>query len=358
MVRKRKDVWYTDFRFEGKRIRKRSPENSKRGAEAYAKLLMSRLINGEPLEGSRKAKTFVVFVKEWFQTYVIPNNKHSEQVTKESVLRVHLYPFFGSMCLEDITSKHIEQFKAKQQAKGLSPKSINNHLGVLSKILHSAIEWGDLEKIPLIKCLRVPQKPIKFLSEQDYQLLLSDHTEPLWHDMVYVALNTGMRMGELKGLRWEDINFKQSVIHVRRNVVRGRITTPKNHKSRTVPMVTHLDNHLYASRQKEGYVFEIVEDQPLTDKECVGGLWRLCKRAGMEKFGWHRLRHTFASRLAMRSVPLRHIQQLLGHSSIVMTERYAHLSPSSLQSAVDVLEAPDAMFGHYMVTNEKPLLIH
>lgn len=355
MVRKRKNVWYTDFRFEGKRIRKRSPENSKRGAEAYAKLLMSRLISGEPLE-KRKEKTLTAFADEWYTTYAIPNNKYSEQRSKESVIRLHLKPFFGKTELRAISSKHIEQFKAKQQAKGLSPKTINNHLAVLSKMFHCAVEWGDMEVIPLIKRLNVPVKPIKFLTEEECQLLLSDHTEPLWRNMVYVALNTGMRMGELKGLRWEDINFKQGVIHVRRNVVRERITTPKSNKTRMIPMITHLDEYLYTSRQKEGYVFEIEEDKPLTDKECVGGLWRLGKRAGMEKFGWHRLRHTFASHLVMRGVPLRHVQQLLGHASITMTERYAHLAPSSLHEAVQVLRDENARFGHYMVTNEKPLL--
>jgi site-specific recombinase XerD len=341
--------WYVDFRFNQKRYRKRSPENSKRGAQAYERLLMSRLVSGEPfVEIVEKKKDFSTFAKEWFDTYVVANNKYSEQVTKESVLRVHLKPFFGKMLLEDIDSKQIEIFKRKQQAKGLNPKTINNHLTVLSKLLHNAIEWGEIDKIPLIKCLKCAQKRIRFLSESECQLLLTDQTEPLWRDMIYVALNTGMRMGELKGMRWEDINFKQSVIHVRRNVVRGRVTSPKNYKSRSIPMTTHLDNHLYSSRQKEGYVFEMTEDTPLTDKECVGGLWRLCKRAGMEKMGWHILRHSFASHLVMRGVPLRHVQQLLGHSSITMTERYSHLAPSSLHEAMQVLEDPSARFGQYV----------
>ena len=346
--------WYVDFRFSRNRIRLKSPEDSKRGAEAYERLLRNKLMNGEAIDGTdSKDATFKDFAEEWFKSYVMVNNKRSEQVGKETTLRLHLYPFFGKYELQEITSKHIEQFKKKQHDKGLSPKSINNHLTTLSKLFHSAEEWGVIDKIPRIKRLKCPQKAVSFLDEEQCQTLLSDDTEPLFRDMVLAALNTGMRLGELRGLMWEDVDFKRSLITIKRSVVRNEVTTPKSHHARTVPMSSNLDSYLYSIKRKEGYVFERVENEYLSAKECVGGLWRLCRRAGMQKFGWHRLRHTFASHLVIKGVPLYHIQKLLGHSTITMTERYAHLAPQSLHDAVAVLDRSGASFGHYMGTEKK-----
>ena len=148
--------WCADFRFNRKRYRLKSPDDSKRGAEAYERFLLQKLLKGESLEEQTKKKEnlFKDFSQEWYKTYVMVNSKYSYQLSIRNTLDIHLIPFFGKMNLKEITSKSIEQFKRKQLTLGLNPKTINNHLGALSKMLHSAIEWGELDTIPVMKPLK------------------------------------------------------------------------------------------------------------------------------------------------------------------------------------------------------------
>lgn len=347
--------WCADFRLNRKRYRLKSPDNSKRGAEAYERFLLQKLLKGESLEEQMKKKEnlFKDFSQEWYKTYVMVNSKYSYQLSIRNTLDVHLIPFFGKMSLKEITSKSIEQFKRKQLTLGLNPKTINNHLGALSKMLHSAIEWGELDTIPVMKPLKGLSKETRTLSDEECVRLLSDHTAPIWRLMAFVGLNTGMRLGELSGLRWECIDFDQHTINVRQSIVRGRITSPKNHKTRTIAMTKRLDDALYAIRRPSGWVFDQSDDDLNVAKRAADGLARMCKRVGIPRIGWHVLRHTFATQLAMRKVPLYYIQKLLGHSSITMTERYSHFSSDVLHEAVSVLELPTGNYGNHLGTQTK-----
>lgn len=113
-VRKIRNSWWVDFRIEYKRYRKRSPENSRRGAEAYEVTLRQRLARGESLTPQPLVErpTFADFSDEWFATYAQTNNKPSEQRSKESTLRLHLKPMLGRRRLDDITNRLIEEYKA------------------------------------------------------------------------------------------------------------------------------------------------------------------------------------------------------------------------------------------------------
>ena len=103
-------------------------------------------------------------------------------------------------------------------------------------------------------------------------------------------------------------------------------------------------------RKKKGLVFDQINGKPLQPYLAVSALRRMCRRSGLRRIGWHTLRHTFASHLVMRGVPLRHVQKLMGHSSVVMTERYSHLAPSSLQDAISVLNGENQNFENHMET--------
>lgn len=357
-VRKLKNnrVWYVDICHNRRRYRRKSPINSKRGAETYEHELMLKLLSGKSLDAvePEKENSFETFSHEWYTTYVLVNSKYSYQLSIKNTLDVHLIPFFGKMKLREITSKSIEQFKRKQITLGLNPKTINNHLGALSKILHSAVEWNELDTIPVMKPLKGLSKETRTLTDEECSRLLSDHTAPVWRLMVLVGLNTGLRLGELSGLRWENIDFDQHTINVKQSIVRGRITSPKNHKSRIIPMTKTLDDVLYAIKKSSGWVFEQSDDDLNVAKRAADGLARMCKRAGIKRIGWHALRHTFATQLAMRGVSLYYIQKLLGHSSITMTERYSHFSSDVLHDAVAVLNDPTKILRHHQGT--KPIL--
>src|SRR4051812_16290490 len=114
-VRKDKNSWWVDFRFNHVRYRKRSPDNSKGGAQAYEALLRQRLARGEALDnGLTPHPTFEEFAWKWFQEYVVPNNRFSEQRIKSYTLKSSLIPFFGKLPIDEIRTQHIEQYKARK----------------------------------------------------------------------------------------------------------------------------------------------------------------------------------------------------------------------------------------------------
>lgn len=339
-ARKIKSSWWVDFRFGHRRYRKRSPDNSKAGAEAYEAMLRQMLARGESPDERRAAPlTFAQFSEEWLRTYVKTNNKLSEQKTKASVLRNHLVPFFGRMELAQIRIGEVERYKAAEMGGGLKAKSINNHLAILRKCLRCAMEWGRIANVPFIQPLKVPPQKIDFLNEVECTALLSFVGDQLTESMILTAIHTGMRMGELIGLEWSSVDFDKAQITVCRSIVRGEVSSPKSNRIRYIPMMSDLKRKLFDMRRQNGLVFCRKDGSPLTSMIVGSMLRRACDGTGVRRIGWHRLRHTFASRLVTRRAPMRSIQQLLGHSTIAMTERYAHLAPTVLTDAIRLLES-------------------
>ena len=169
-VIKRDGRWTVDFWYEGKRYRKKSPIDTQRGAKEYERLLLQRLMQGEPLtpqtaksEESATAPTCRSFLREWLETYAKTNNKPSEVYSKELIIRCHLSPFFGKRRVSEIGVRELERFKSAQLSKGLSPKTINNQLSVLRRALRSAQEWGVIEVVPTIKWMKAPRADFDFL---------------------------------------------------------------------------------------------------------------------------------------------------------------------------------------------------
>jgi len=280
------------------------------------------------------------------EVYVAANNKLSERRMKASILNHHLLPFFGKVTLDRIGAEDIERYKALKLDEGLAPKTINNQLTVLGRCLRSAVEWGKIAHVPKVKLMKAYSRRIDFLTEGEGMQLIAASTTPSVHLMVFTALRTGLRLGELLALSWGDIDFEGNVLTVQRSWVRREMTTTKSHRIRHVPLANDLRCLLEAARRGKGFVFPGISEQPWSTDGAARELTRLCMRAGIRKVGWHILRHTFASHLAMKGISLRVIQQLLGHSTIAMTERYAHLTSASMHDAIRVLEPVLETFGH------------
>jgi integrase len=130
-------------------------------------------------------------------------------------------------------------------------------------------------------------------------------------------------------------------------VSRGIIGTPKNGRSREVPLSDQALAALKSHRHLRGELVFCGETGRLLNRgECKWPLWRACQKAGLRRVGWHALRHTFASHLAMRGVPLKAVQELLGHSTMDMTMRYAHLSPDVRRDSVRLLDGQGTYAAH------------
>ncbi len=169
--------------------------------------------------------------------------------------------------------------------------------------------------------------------------LLIEHALPQWKTMILIALRTGLRIGELRGLQWGDVNLSTRSIRVARTDpgVRGmEANSPKSGKGRTVPMTPDAFRCLSEMFDKQGakaWVWPAGEwrgkkrHRPRSQSGCFQAIADAAKRAGLQDVGWHTLRHSYASGLVMRGKQLKAIQELLGHASIRQTEVYAHLAP-------------------------------
>lgn len=265
-------------------------------------------------------------------------NKHSSVSSKEQILRDHLLPALGHLPLRGVTYSIIEDHKIHLLSTGLSRKTVNNILTVLRSMLSLAAKRGMIPSIPQFEWLKVDRQKFDFLTFEEAERLLGGAEEE-WCPLLLVALRTGMRHGELLGLRWEDVDLRAGRLMVRQAIVRNRVTTPKNHREREIPLGDGVLATLKSIRHLRGpLVFCSPSGAALTRASCKWPLWRACAKAGLRRIGWHVLRHTFASHLAMRGVPLKVIQELMGHSTIQMTMRYAHLAPEVARDAVRLLD--------------------
>ncbi|UCF70700.1 MAG: site-specific integrase, partial [candidate division WOR-3 bacterium] len=200
----------------------------------------------------------------------------------------------------------------------------------IKHMMTKAVHWGSLLKNPLRSVTKLKEPPgrVRYLTTDEISRLLyccPQHIKPI----VITALNTGMRKGEILGLKWEDVDLIKRVILVRDS---------KNHRSRHIP----INDILYAEllRLPHGptdceHVFVGKGNKPIRS---IQNAWeRALKAAGIVNFRFHDLRHTFASYLAMNGHNIRDIQELLGQKTILMTIRYSHLSNEVLRRAVDTL---------------------
>ncbi len=342
-VRKIRASWWIDFRFNNSRYRKKSPVNSKTGAYDYEALLRQKLARGESIEEEKteKKQLFSKFAWYWFETYAKTNNKHSEILNKEGILRVHLVPFFGKVKLDCINNQIVEKYKREKQKTRLCNKSINNHLTVLRKCLDTALEWQILEIAPRVKLLKTPPSKFDYLNESECKLLL-DNSNGNLHDIILLALNTGLRFGELIALTWKDIDFEKRLLTINKAIAKGVLGSTKSNKNRYIPLTNSVIEMLRQRKRDNELIFS-ENNSFLVQARYVKRLHKLCKDLKFRRIGWHVLRHTFASHLAQKGISLKAIQELLGHSDIKTTMRYAHLSPRELRQAVDVLS-----FGQHM----------
>jgi integrase len=278
-------------------------------------------------------------------------------------LKVNFLENFGTLPLQEITPLLIEKWRSKKLSKGVKPATVNRDITVLKSSLAKAVEWGFIDSNPLItfKPVKVDKlakvryldneevKRLRYvLDEREAHLLEGRKTANEWRrereypelpidsldymkSLILLSINTGLRRGEILNLTWENIILDMAVLTVAGD-------TAKSGKTRHIPLNAEALNVLKEWRQRtisQGLVFPGKNGESL---KSVKRAWaRILKLADIKNFRWHDLRHHFASKLAMGGVDLNTIRELLGHSDIQMTLRYAHLAPQHKAKAVAVL---------------------
>lgn len=289
---------------------------------------------------------FADFAADFLRIAELDGNSPGERKQKAWALDNHLLDHFGEWPLTSIGVPLIREFTAMKVSEGLAPKTVNNLLGHLARFLHVAALEGHLKKadLPAIRRLPMSATESRYLLPAEASALIDaastygmEWGNPVYKPMIICALNTGLRVGELIALEWRDVDFTVNRIMVRRSYCRteNKTKSTKTGHHRAVSLnpqaVALLRNWSELGAEGPDKVFAV------NYTAAHRALLRIADAAGLENVGWHTLRHTFASWLVTAGVPIFTVSKMLGHQSMRMTERYAHLNSEQNLAAASII---------------------
>ena len=260
---------------------------------------------------------------------------------------------FSTRPLTSILPMTIERCIAQREQE-VAPATVNRELAFLKRVFAVALKNKFISENPAkeVKFLREPSGRVRWLSDEEEVQLHAEVAEADWKIIAF-AIYTGLRRGEQFGLRWDKIDLANHVATIPRSKHGGVRHVPLNDTAMAILLSL-------PSRSHSPWVFaSAIGKTPLNAPNFVHRVFDpALRRAKVEDFRWHDLRHTFASRLAMKGVSLHEIKELLGHKTLAMTLRYAHLSPTHLHHAVRQLDAGGSSGGSTPTHNRAPELTH
>jgi integrase len=328
----REKSWYYDFMYRGQRYRGCIGPVSKTIAKEIMAKKKAEAVKGRyELPSKKPSPKLDEFAKEYFAYY--QSNRRPQSLQRHKTAYRALYPTFGHQRLADISPLDIERYKRQRQGTGVSGVTINRELALLKNVFSKAIEWEKVIDNPVkkVRLFREDNARTRFLTDEEETTLLA-WCGPQLKPLVITAMHTGFRASELLSLTWQDVDFKRGVVTVRAGYV-------KNGESRSVPMnqvLTAIVKAVKLGGNEGEQVFCNRQGKPYRSFRTA--FERAVRKAGVQDFTFHDLRHTFASRLVMAGVDLPTVKELMGHKNITMTLRYAHLSSDHKQAAVKKLE--------------------
>ena len=327
---------------------------TKVGAQEAEQRAIQEVVAPKPVV-KKEAPTFAEWFKGsfWKEWVIGRKNKPSEVRSKDIIYKLHLEPRFGKMRLDEITTPVVARFRADLVAKKLGEKRINNILAVLSKPMKYAVECEVIDKAPRIGMFKVERPEIVAWDFEQYARLLAAAKAEgdEWYAALCLAGEAGLRVGEVKALRWrEDVDMIARTITVNQQTRNKQTTTPKGRTRRTIPMTSRLHDALKRmSVIREGLVIRNVDGSAKTDDQADKAIGRICRRAGLPVRLFHTLRHTFGTHSALFGVNPWRLQAWLGHKRIDETMLYVHVAeahprelPEVVREAARGIEDPDA----------------
>lgn len=318
--------WFLDYRLpNGKRRREKIGTNKKLALNVLAKR-KAEIAEGKFLDVRKNKKIrFEEFAEEYLNLHAKPNKKSwkADYYNLKGLERLFKGKYLYTIAVEDI-----EKFKS-ERSKEVAPATVNRELATLKTLLNKAVAWDKVHEnvAKSIKFLKEPKGRLRFLESEEIVKLLSNCNKRL-RPIVVLALNTGMRRGEILGLKWRNIDIKRNII---------TLLETKNGERREVHINEQVKTSLIRVRKHpySPYIFCNKDGKPYHDIR--KSFFTALRKSGINSFHFHDLRHTFASHLVMSGVDINTVRELLGHKDIRMTLRYSHLSPSHKKRAVDIL---------------------
>lgn len=321
---KKGNIYYIDYAdASGKRHRESTGTGNKKLAEQIAAKRQVETLEHKKM-GIKPVKH--ILLKDFIGQYIEYSkaNKKAKSTEIDIMALKNLSSFINdeNKYIDDVTEEEIEKYKI-HRGKSVSISTITRELTSLKHFFSMAERWNKTKTNPA-KNVKKPGEPpgrVRYLTKDEIPRLLSECKKLSYlHLFVVIALHTGMRKGEILGLKWEDIDFDNELIHLR--------------DSKSVERADIIMNSV-VKRYMEGFTSDGENIFPVDDlkRSFKGAL----NRAKIKNFRIHDLRHTFASHLAMSGTPLATLKELMRHKDIKMTLRYAHLSPSHKRQSVENL---------------------
>lgn len=322
----------------------RSEEMSAGLASGIRNERIQKMRLGEITAPAKKRKeASITFGQAWaiFDEKWLPNLKRADMERKfyDSYLKEPL----GNKPLDSITPLELEELKTKLLRKGLAPASVRLIIGNVRRVYNKMEEWdlyAGAKPMAKIKMPKVDNARDRFLSADEAQTLLAavKKRSQLWHDISLISLNTGMRLSEILGLRFQDVDLKNKVLHLDGKT--GRRSIPMNE------VILTAIKEVWEKRKGTGLLFPNNKGEVFSSSSANNSFKRAVVDAGLNppnvdrrhKVVFHSLRHTYCSWLAMEGVPLYIIGEMVGHSSPDMTKRYSHLCPDKRSQTADLVQ--------------------
>ena len=296
----------------------------------------------------------------WFENYAQIRVRPSSHQTYKGYIENHIKPNIGKIPIEKLTSLELQKFyrklltegrvdriEAENQPKGLSAKTVRNIHQVLSSALDLAVEQKLILMNPALKCAlpKVEHREMQTLPAEQLAAFLQEAKNSGVYELYYLDLATGLRRGELLGLKWEDIDLDQGVIRVRRQVARinGKVQEmPLKTKNsyRSIAISQEAVQMLREMKDKGlgEYVFPSPTGGPISPDSVLNMLHRVLERAGLPPLRFHDLRHTFATLALQNGVDIKTVSGMLGHFSAGFTlDTYAHVTTAAQKEAANTM---------------------
>lgn len=299
------------------------------------------------------SQTLAAYLTMWLDQVVKPKRQPGTYRGYEQLVRVHISPALGRIRVDRLTPSQVQAFiNAKLEDPDLAPRTVQYMFAVLRAALGRAKKWGIVSRnvAEFVESPKVERDEIKpFTREEAAQLLTAargDRLEALYS----VALALGLRQGEALGLQWDDVDLDAGLVYVRHQLQRQALVETKTRKShRVIKLPASIVMALHEHRQRvvsagkvpSGYVFTATNGSPLIARNVVRSFKALLKKAGLSQtVRFHDLRHSAASFMLAVGVPMKAVQEILGHSSFQVTsDTYSHVLPELFDDAAERMDA-------------------
>lgn len=363
-IRKRKDG-----RWEGRYVVGRDPDSGKMitknvlgKTQAEVKEKLKKAIeNSRQLDYTKEGKyTVGQWLDEWFEAYAKVKVRPSSHQTYKGYIENHIKPNIGEIPIEKLTSLTLQKFyknlltegripriESEKQPKGLSAKTVRNINQVISSAMDMAVKHRLILSNPTDGCElpKVEHREMHTIHAEQLGAFLREAKESGVYELYYLDLATGMRRGELLGLKWEDVDLARGVIHVKRQVARidGKVKEVPLKTKNSYRNISISQDAVKMLKEMEKrriceYVFPSPSGGPISPDSVRHMLHRVLKRAGLPSIRFHDLRHTFATLALQNGVDIKTVSGMLGHFSAGFTlDTYAHVTTAAQKEAANTM---------------------